>query len=96
MFNHQKALAHKVLMKLQCQPFTSNFMHNALLGEFTNIDSIYQLYQPTIQTTIQLFRTEQVFNKLTMADNPWPKGIKESTTLLVRCITVANRESHYE
>ena len=73
MFNCQTALVHELLMKLRCQPFASNFMLNALLGEFTNIKSIYQLYEPNIQTAIQLLRTEPVLDRLTTADNPWPK-----------------------
>ena len=48
MFNYQKALAHKLLMKLQYQIFASNFLLNALLEEVTNIDSIYQPYKSTI------------------------------------------------
>ena len=52
MFKHQKTLAHELLMKLQCQPFASNFMLNALLGEFTNIDSSYQSYDSTMQRAI--------------------------------------------
>ena len=70
MFNHQKALAHQLLMKLQHQMFTSNIVLNALLGEFINIDSIYQLYRPTIQMAIQLLQTEPVFNKLSPTDSP--------------------------
>ena len=61
MFKHQKAVAHKLLIKLQCQPFTSNFMLSALLGEFANINN---------QMAIQLLRTEPVLDKLTTAENP--------------------------
>ena len=50
-------------------------MLNTLLAEFTYINSIYQLYEPTIQSAIQLLRTEPVLDKLTTADNPWPKMI---------------------
>ena len=74
MFYHQKALAHELLMKLQYQTFASIFVLNAVLGEFTNIDSIYQSYIPTIQVAIQLLWTEPVLNKLSPADSPWPKG----------------------
>ena len=35
MFNSQKALVHELLMKLQCQPFVSNFVLNTFLEEFT-------------------------------------------------------------
>ena len=70
MFNHQKALAHELLMKLQYQPFASNFILNALLGEFTNIDSIYQSYKLTIKMAIQLLWTEPALNKLSTADSP--------------------------
>ena len=61
-------------MKLQCQPFAPNFMLSALLGEFTNIDSIYQLYKPTIQMAIQLLQTEPALDKLSTADNPQAKS----------------------
>ena len=73
MLNHQKAPAHELLMKLQCQPFTSNFILNALIGEFTNIDSIYQLYKPIIWMAIQVLQTEPALDKLSTADNPWAK-----------------------
>ena len=74
MFNCQKALAHELLMKLQCQPFATYFILNALLGEFTNIESIYQLHKPTIQMAIQLPQTEPVLNKLSTADSPLLKS----------------------
>ena len=69
MSNHQKTLAHELLMKLK-QPFTSIFILNALLGGFTNIDTIYQLYKPSIQRAIQLLQTEPVFDKLLPTDSP--------------------------
>ena len=50
-----------------------NFILNVLLGEFTNIDSIYQLYEPTIWTAIQLLRTDPVLGQLSTVDSPWPK-----------------------
>ena len=42
-----KALVQELLMRLQCQPFTSNFVLHALLGEVSNID-IYKSYEPMI------------------------------------------------
>ena len=48
-------------------------MLNALLGKFSNIDNIYQLYEPTIQIAMQLLGTEPVLDKLTTSDNPQPK-----------------------
>ena len=60
-------------MKLQHQPFTLNFIINALLGEFTNIDSIYQSYRPTIWMAIQLLQTKPVLNKVSPTDSPCPK-----------------------
>ena len=73
MLNCQKSLAHKLLKKLQCQPFASKLMFNAFLGECININSISQSYEPTIQTAIWLLRTGPVLDKLTTADNPLPK-----------------------
>ena len=73
MFNHQKALADDLLMKLQFQPFASNTVLNALLGEFTNLDSIYQLYKLTIQMAIQLHWTQPVLDRLSSADHSLPK-----------------------
>ena len=70
MFNCQNALAHELLMKLQCQSFASNFILNALIGEFTNIDSIYQSYKLTIPMAIQLPWTEPDFDKLSLTDSP--------------------------
>ena len=72
-FNHQKTSAHQLLMKLQHQLLTSNFILNPLLEEFTSIDSIYQLYRPTMQMAIQLFWSEPVLNKLSPANRPWLK-----------------------
>ena len=57
MFSHQKLWAHDLLMKLQHQLFTSHIVLNAILGEFTNTDSIYQLYEPNIWIAIQLIWT---------------------------------------
>ena len=48
MFNCQKTLAHQLLVKLQGQLLASHFVLNALLDEFSNIDSIYESYKPTI------------------------------------------------
>ena len=47
-----------------------NFVLNALLGEFTSVDSIYQSYEPTIWMAVQLSRAEWALNRLTTADNP--------------------------
>ena len=83
MLNCQKTLVHELLMKLQCIPFTSNFVFNALLGELSNIDNIYHiyhLYEPTIWTAVQLLRTEPVIDKI---NNLWKPMIqKEPTTFL--------------
>ena len=81
-------------MKLQSQTFTSNFVLNTLLGEITNIDSLYQSYRPTIQMAIQLLQTKPVLNKLSHADSPWPK--RSLLTLIQRCTTMVNRDSHNE
>ena len=70
MFNYQKALAQELLMRLQCQPFASNFMLNALLGEFSNINNIYKSFEPMIEIAIQLLRTEPVLDVLITSDNP--------------------------
>ena len=67
MFNHQKALAHELLIKLQCQPFTYNFVLIAFLGDFINIKNIYHSHECAIQMTIQLLRTEPAFNILSAA-----------------------------
>ena len=48
-------------------------MLNALLGEFTSLNSIYQSYEPTMQTPIQLLRTEPFLDILTTNDNLQPK-----------------------
>ena len=64
MFNCQKALAQELLMKMQHQPFASNCMFSALLGEFSNIGNLYKLYEPIIQIAIQLLRNKPVTDKL--------------------------------
>ena len=57
-FNCQKTLAHQLLVKLQGQLLASHFVLNALLDEFSNINSIYKSYKPTIWSAVQLFKTE--------------------------------------
>ena len=42
MFSCLKTSAHYLLVKLQCQPLASHIILNALLGDFSNIGSIYQ------------------------------------------------------
>ena len=42
MLYHQKAAGYQLLMKLQNQPFTSNFILNAPLEEFCQIDTPFQ------------------------------------------------------
>ena len=73
MFNHQKALAQELLVKLQQQPFTY-IASNALLGEFSNIGNIYQSYEPIIWRAIQLLGNEPVMDKSMTSDNQWQKG----------------------
>ena len=45
-------------------------MFNALLGEFSNIGNIYQLYEPIIHTTIQQLKNEPVTGKSMTSENP--------------------------
>ena len=49
MFNCQKALAQELLIKLQQQPFASNFVFNSLLWEFSNIGNIYSHMSPLFE-----------------------------------------------
>ena len=93
MFNHQKALAQDLLIKLQQQPFTSNFVYT-LLGEFSNIANIYHLYEPIIWTAVVLLRNEPVMDKSMASDNLWPK--KKSFTFLGKCTSLANRNGNYK
>ena len=72
-FNLNKALAQELLIKLQQQLYVFNFMVNALLGEFSHIENIYQSYEPIILTAIQLLRNKPVMDKLMTPDNPQPK-----------------------
>ena len=58
MINSQKTLAHQLLAKLQDQPLASQLILNALLHEFSNIDSSYETYKPVIRSTVQLLKTE--------------------------------------
>ena len=58
MFHHQKTLVHQLLVKLQDQLLASHFILNALLDDFSNIDSIYKSYKPTIQLAVHLLKTE--------------------------------------
>ena len=70
MFNCQKTSAHQLLVKLQCQPLAIHFVPNALLGEFSNIENIYKSYQQTIQSAVQLLKTESEFKYLSWPENP--------------------------
>ena len=58
MFNHQKTLAHQLLVKLQDQLLASQLVLSALLDEFSNTDIIYESYRCTIQSTVQLLKTD--------------------------------------
>ena len=51
----------------------SGFILNTLLGQFTNISSIYQLYKPIMCTSIQLLQIEPVLDKLSTADGLQPQ-----------------------
>ena len=59
MFHHQKTLVHQLLVKLQDQLLASHFILNALLDDFSNIDSIYKSYKPTIQLAVHLLKLSQ-------------------------------------
>ena len=41
-------MAHPLLVKLEGQPLASELVFSALLGEFSNKDSIYESYKPTM------------------------------------------------
>ena len=58
MINHWKTLAHQLLVKLQDQLLASQLVLKALLNEFSNMDSYYESYKPTIQTAVQLLKTD--------------------------------------
>ena len=68
-----------------------NFVLNALLGEFSNIDSIYKFYKPTIWSAVQLLKTESEFKKL-----PLPENLQSNRSLLGRCTKMANRHSYHK
>ena len=68
MFNCQKTLAHQLLVKLQDQPLASQLVLSAPLDEFSNIDSIYELYKPTIRSAVQLLKTDS--ENLSPPENP--------------------------
>ena len=59
-------------MKLQGQLLASHFVLNALLDEFFNMDSIYESNKPTIQSSVQLLKTES--ENLSPPENPQSKG----------------------
>ena len=58
MFNYQKTLPHQLLVKLQDQKLASQLVLNALLVEFSSIDSIYESYRPTILSAVQLLKAD--------------------------------------
>ena len=58
LFNCQKTLAHQLLVKLHDQPLASQLVLNDLLDEFSNIDSIYESFKPSMQSAVQLLKTE--------------------------------------
>ena len=71
MFNCQKTLAHQILMKLQGKPLAFQLVLNALLDEFSSINSIYISHKPTIQSAVQLLKTD--LENLSPPENPWSK-----------------------
>ena len=46
---------------------------DALVDEFSNIDSSYECYKPTIQSAVQLLKTESEFENLSPPENPLSK-----------------------
>ena len=58
MFNCQKTLAHQLLVKHQDQLLASQLVLNALLDEFSNTNSIYESYKPTISSAVQLLKPD--------------------------------------
>ena len=74
MFNHQKTIAYQLLVKFQGQLLASHFVLNALLGEISNTDSIYESYKPSIRSAeVQLLKTESEFENLSPLENPQSK-----------------------
>ena len=70
-FNHQKTLAHQLLMKLQDELLAFQLVLNAFLDEFSNIDSIYEPYKSTIWSAVQLLKSES--ENLSPLENTWSK-----------------------
>ena len=58
MFNCQQTLVHQLLVKLQDQPLAFQLVPSALLDEFSNIGNVYESYEPTMRSTVQLLRTD--------------------------------------
>ena len=71
MFNCQKTLAHQLLVKFQGELLASHFGLNALLDEFSNTDSTYESYKPTIQSAVLLLKTES--ENMSPPQNPQSK-----------------------
>ena len=61
-------LSSPTTREIQCQLLDSHFVLKALLDEFSNIDSIYESYMPTIQSAVRLLKTES--KKLSPPENP--------------------------
>ena len=71
MLNHQKTLGHQLLVKLIDQPQTLQLEVNALLEEFSSIDSIYESHKPTLWSALQLFKTDS--ENLSPPEDTWSK-----------------------
>ena len=65
MFDWQKTLAQQLLEELQDQALAYQFVVNALLDEFANIDNIHESYKPAIRLAVWLLKIN--------SENPWSK-----------------------
>ena len=54
---------------LQDKLLASQPVLNAFLDEFSNIDSIYESYKPTIQSAVQLLKTDS--ENMSLPKNQW-------------------------
>ncbi len=71
-FSKQRSTARTVLTTLQGlnYPFVPEYMVAALQTEVSNLESIFESYQPVITAAIDLFKTQPTFDGI----NPYTKS----------------------
>ena len=92
MFNHQKTLAHQLLVKLQDQPLASHFVPNAVLGSIIQTISM----NPTSQSYYQQYSCSKLSVNLKTCHHLKIHDLRQPITLPGRFTKMANRHNYHK